>query len=79
MQSGSSYEIYPYHLQEGMMVTVIRGPLQGLHGRFVRSAAGGRLVLAVNLIQQAASIDIAAADVALAEDQTRLACPSPAL
>lgn len=79
MQSGSSYETYPYHLQEGMIVTVIRGPLQGLHGRFVRSAAGGRLVLAVNLIQQAASIDIAAEDVALAEGQTGLPSPSPAL
>jgi hypothetical protein len=42
---------------------VIRGPLQGLVGRFVRRAADCRLVLAVNLIQQAAAVQIAAADV----------------
>ena len=77
MQSGSSYETYPYHLQEGMMVTVIRGPLQGLHGRFVRSASTCRLILAVNLIHQAAAVEIAAEDVALAEDQSRLTCPAP--
>jgi transcription antitermination factor NusG len=77
MQSGSSYDTYPYHLQEGMMVTVIRGPLRGLQGRFVRSTSACRLILAVNLIQQAAAVDIAAEDVALSEDQSRLPCPAP--
>lgn len=73
MQSGSSYRPYPYHhLQEGMMVTVIRGPLQGLYGRCIGSASSCRLILAVNLIQQAAAIDIAAEDMALAGDQARL-------
>src|SRR3982751_6685128 len=28
MESGSSYETYPYSLEEGMMVTGIRGPLR---------------------------------------------------
>lgn len=72
MQSGRSYETYPYHLEEGMMVTVTRGPLQGLHGRFVRRTGACRLVIAVNLIQQAAAVEIAAEDVVLAEDQAGL-------
>jgi transcriptional antiterminator NusG len=78
-QSEDRYETYPYDLQEGMRVTVVRGSLQGLHGRFIRTAAGGRLVLTVNLIQQAASIDIAAEDVAPADEQPVLTPPSPAL
>jgi hypothetical protein len=72
MQSGSSYRPYPYHhLQEGMMVTVIRGPLQGLYGRCIHSASACRLILAVDLIQQAVAVDIAAEDVALGEDQAQ--------
>jgi len=46
------------------MVTVIRGPLQGLQGRFVRRKGEGQLVLAVHLIQQAAAVTIALEDVA---------------
>lgn len=76
MQSGHDYETYPYHLKEGMIVTVICGPLQGLHGRFVRRATTCRLIIAVNLIQQAAAVEIAAEDVVLAEDQTSLTCPA---
>jgi hypothetical protein len=53
------------------MVTVIRGPLQGLHGRLVRHTTGVDLLLAVHQIQQAVAVDIALEDVALAEDQTR--------
>jgi transcription antitermination factor NusG len=75
-ESGHDYETYPYHLKEGMMVTVIRGPLQGLHGRFVRRATTCRLIMAVNLIQQAAAVEIAAEDVVLAKDQTNLTCPA---
>ena len=78
-QLGDRYETYPYGLQEGMSVTVIRGPLQGLHGRFIRTAVGGRLVITVTLIQQAASIDIAAEDVASADEQPVLAPHPPAL
>lgn len=69
MQSESRYEAYPYQIQEGMMVTVIRGPLQGLKGRFVRTASACRLIVAVNLIQQAAAMEIAAEDVARVEEQ----------
>ena len=73
--SGHNYETFPYHLKEGTIVTVIRGPLQGLCGMFVRRAASCRLIIAVNLIQQAAAVEIAAENVVLAEDQTSLTCP----
>jgi transcription antitermination factor NusG len=75
MQSGHNYETYPYHLQEGMIVTVIGGPLQGLRGRFVRRTTTCRFIIAVNLIQQAAAVEIAAEHVVVAEDQTTLTCP----
>ena len=75
-QSGHDYEACPYDLKEGMIVTVIRGPLEGLHGRFVRRATTCRLIIAVNLIQQAAAVDIAAEEVVLVEDQTSFTCPS---
>lgn len=61
--------------QEGMIVTVIGGPLQGLRGRFVRRTTTCRFIIAVNLIQQAAAVEIAAEHVVAAEDQTTLTCP----
>lgn len=75
MESGRDYETYPYHLKEGMIVSVIRGPLQGLRGRFMRRATTCRLIIAVNLIQQAAAVEIAAEDIVLSENQTSLTCP----
>jgi transcription antitermination factor NusG len=50
-------------LREGMMVEVTAGPLEGLTGRLVRKGSQDRLILAVNLIGQGASVDIDAADV----------------
>ena len=57
------YDPYPY-LKEGMWVEVIRGPLMGVKGILVRKEPRDRLVLTVNLIRQAASVEIDTADVA---------------
>lgn len=70
-QHGAEYENWPYELEEGTMVTVVRGPLQGVHGKFVRRGSGGRLILAVHLIQQAAAVTIAAEDVIRMDDDHR--------
>jgi len=73
IQSGSHYETCPYHVEKGLRVTVTGGALQGLHGKFVRTASACRLIIAVNLIQQAASVDIDAEEIALAEGPMSLA------
>ncbi len=53
---------HPY-LREGMEVEVMRGPLAGVRGVLLRKGGRARLVVAVNLIQQAASVELDAADV----------------
>jgi len=53
---------HPY-LKEGMEVEVVRGPLAGVRGVLVRKGSRARLVVAVHLIQQAASVELDAADV----------------
>ena len=51
-------------IREGMMVEVVHGPLRGVIGRLVRKdAPKARLVLAVDLIGQAVSVEVDAADV----------------
>ena len=51
-------------IREGMMVEVAYGPLRGVVGRLMRKdAARARLVLAVDLIGQAVSVEVDAADV----------------
>jgi transcription antitermination factor NusG len=51
-------------LHEGMMVEVIHGPLKTVVGRLVRKdAPRARLVLSVDLIGQAVSVDVDVADV----------------
>ena len=51
-------------IHEGMMVEVVHGPLKGVVGRLTRKdAAKARLVLSVDLIGQAVSVEIDAADV----------------
>ena len=65
ISSSSDYECCPY-LREGMLVEVIRGPLQGVKGRLVREARPCRLVLGISLIQRAVTIEIDAASVAAA-------------
>src|SRR5215510_8596227 len=65
INSPSDYVCCPY-LREGMLVEVIRGPLQGVKGRLVREAKPCRLVLGISLIQRAVTIEIDAASVAAA-------------
>jgi transcription antitermination factor NusG len=50
-------------IKEGMMVEVRSGPLKGVVGRLVRKGARARLVLSVDLIGQAVSVEVDAADV----------------
>ena len=50
-------------IREGMMVEVTHGPLKGVVGRLVRKGAHARLVLSVNLIGQAVSVEVDASDV----------------
>jgi transcription antitermination factor NusG len=62
---GSELQYDPCPLiHEGMMVEVVHGPLRGVIGRLVRKDAHrARLVLSVDLIGQAVSVDVDAADV----------------
>ena len=50
-------------VREGMMVEVVHGPLAGVVGRLVRKGSHARLVLSVDLISQAVSVEVHAADV----------------
>jgi transcription antitermination factor NusG len=56
------YDATPY-LREGMVVEVVRGPLRGVRGVLVRKGTRHRLVIAVHLIQRAASVEIDDSDV----------------
>ena len=51
-------------IREGMMVEVVHGPLRGVIGRLLRKDAHrARLVLSVDLIGQAVSVEVDAGDV----------------
>src|SRR5919107_1214885 len=51
-------------IHEGMTVEVMHGPLRGVVGRLMRKDSHrSRLILSVNLIGQAVSVDVDAADV----------------
>jgi transcription antitermination factor NusG len=50
-------------IREGMMVEVSHGPLKGVVGRLTRKNEKARLVLSVDLIGQAVSVEVDAADV----------------
>ena len=62
VESDLQYDPCPL-ISEGMMVEVTHGPLKGVVGRLVRKGAHARLVLAVDLIGQAVSVEVDAADV----------------
>jgi transcription termination/antitermination protein NusG len=62
MDSVLPYDPHPY-LHEGMMVEVMRGPLQGVQGILLRKDKRHRLVIGVRLIQQAAAVEIDVRDV----------------
>lgn len=50
-------------IAEGAMVEVMHGPLRGAFGRLVRQGTNARLVIAVDIIAQAVSVEIDASDV----------------
>jgi transcription antitermination factor NusG len=60
--SSLAYDPCPF-IREGEMVEVVHGPLKGVVGRLVRKNDKARLVLSVDLIGQAVSVDVDAADV----------------
>ena len=62
VESDLAYDPCPM-IREGMMVEVVHGPLKGVMGRLVRKGAHARLVLSVDLIGQAVSVEVDAADV----------------
>jgi transcription antitermination factor NusG len=62
VESDLQFDPCPF-IREGMMVEVVHGPLRGVVGRLVRKGPHARLVLSVNLIAQAVSVTVDAADV----------------
>ncbi|MCC7241343.1 MAG: UpxY family transcription antiterminator [Acidobacteria bacterium] len=62
VESELSYDPCPL-VKEGQMVKVVSGPLKGVIGRLMRKGAHARLVLSVDLIGQAVSVEVDAADV----------------
>jgi transcriptional antiterminator NusG len=50
-------------IREGMIVEVTHGPLKGVVGRLMRKGSHARLVLSVDLIGQAVSVEVDASDV----------------
>ena len=62
IESELAYDPCPM-IREGMMVEVKHGPLKGVVGRLIRKGAHARLVLSVDLIGQAVSVEVDAADV----------------
>jgi transcription antitermination factor NusG len=62
VESDLAYDPCPL-LRKGSMVEVTYGPLKGVVGRLSRKSERARLVLAVDLIGQAVSVEVDAADV----------------
>jgi transcription antitermination factor NusG len=62
VESDLQYDPCPL-IREGMTVEVAHGPLKGVVGRLVRKGSHARLILAVDLIGQAVSVEVDAADV----------------
>ena len=62
IESELAYDPCPM-IREGMMVEVVHGPLKGVVGRLMRKGAHARLVLSVDLIGQAVSVEVDAADI----------------
>ena len=62
VESELAYDPCPL-VKEGEMVKVVSGPLKGIVGRLVRKGVHARLMLSVDLIGQAVSVEVDAADV----------------
>jgi transcription termination/antitermination protein NusG len=60
--SDLKYDPCPF-IHEGSMVEVVHGVLKGVIGRLLRKGAHARLILSVDLIGQAVSVEVDAADV----------------
>ncbi len=56
------YDSHPY-LREGTRVRIVRGVLEGVEGILARNENRHRVVISVNLIQQAAAIEVDLEDV----------------
>ena len=56
------YDPHPY-LEAGMLVEVMRGPLEAIRGVLTRKGARARLAIRVTLIHQTASVELDAFDV----------------
>jgi transcription antitermination factor NusG len=56
------YDPWPF-IREGTRVEVVRGPLAGVVGRLVRKGANAHLVLSVELVSGAVSVQVDASDV----------------
>jgi transcription antitermination factor NusG len=56
------FDPHPY-LEVGMEVEVVRGPLEGVRGLLICKGRHARLVIAIHLICQAASVELDAEDV----------------
>ncbi len=59
-----SYDSHPY-LRQGTRVRILCGPLEGMEGILAREENRHRVVISVNLIQQAAAIEVSLEDVAV--------------
>lgn len=62
VESDLAYDPCPM-IHEGDLVEVTHGPLKGVVGRLVRKGTHARLVLSVEMIGQAVSVEVDAADV----------------
>ncbi len=62
IDSARQFDPCPF-IREGDLVEVVHGPLKGVIGRLVRKGTHARLVLSVDLIAQAVSVTVDAADV----------------
>ena len=62
IESDLQYDPCPL-IKEGMRVEVVHGPLTGVVGRLMRKGAHARLMLSVEMISQAVSVEVDAADV----------------
>ena len=65
VMSGLQYDPHPC-LPEGAPARVVRGPLSGVVGRLVRKGTKSRLLLSVELVHAAVSVEVDAADVSAA-------------
>jgi transcription termination/antitermination protein NusG len=62
VESDLQFDPCPF-IREGEFAEVVHGPLAGVVGRLVRKGPHARLVLSVDLIGQAVSVEVDAADV----------------